>query len=141
MIREPFRYQHLDLFEMRHHEQLNMPNINLELIAEYAVADALIDKNGDVMAVIGFFKCWDGVAEVFVIPSKYVDQCKTAFVRHVKRELDRIILENGFHRVHTYSLADDVTDRWMEFLGFVKEGTMKQYTKNKDDYNMWARFS
>jgi len=140
MRREPLRYEHLDRFEMRLHEQRNMPTINLELVVNNAVADALIDKDGDVMAIIGFFVLWKGVAEVFAIPSRYVSDCGFRYVRHVRRELDRIMIENDLRRVQTTSLNDDQTNKWMELLGFVKEGTMKEYTEEKHDYNVWARF-
>ncbi len=140
MRREPLKYEHLDKFEMRLHEQRNMPSINLELVVNNSVADALIDKDGDVMAIIGFFIMWKGVAEVFAIPSKRVSDCGFRYVRHVIRELDRIMIENDIRRIQTTSLDDEQTNKWMTLLGFTKEGTMKEYTEEKHDYNVWARF-
>lgn len=141
MDREPLRHEHLERFEMREHEQKNMPSNYLDLICNHAVADALIGKDGEVVAILGYFILWNGVAEVFVVPSKSVCDYAVMFVWHVRKELDRIMIDHNLRRIHSNSLADDRTDRWMKLLGFQKEGTMKGYAANGDDYNVWARFA
>lgn len=140
MNRQTLTMEHLGRFEMRDYEQMNLPTKNLEAIVSNYVADALIDKNGDIMAIVGFYIMWEGVADVFAIPSKNVN-AKVSYVLHVRRELDRIMIEYNLRRLQTFSLDDDQTNRWMEILGFKKEGTLEKFSSKGDDYNVWARLS
>lgn len=141
MRTERLDWHHLKRFDMRDHEREVLPKGQLEqIINSRCVSDALLDGE-DTIAIIGFFPMWEGVAEVWAIPSKHVHAYGLRYVRHAKREIDRIIKENGFRRLQTVSRADGATDKWMRILGFECEGLLRGYAANGDDYRMWARLT
>lgn len=139
----PFQMAHLDLFEMRHSEltRLDADPKSLEkmvALANFGVGGTMF-HDGRVLAIIGYFELWPGVMEVWAFPSVYVEQYAMIYLRTVKRYVNQILETHSVHRLQTTSLADDVHDRWMMFLGFTCEGTMVKHSVDKRDYRMWAR--
>jgi hypothetical protein len=91
-----------------------------------------------IIAIIGFWERWPGVAQVLVVPSIYATECPHQFVRAVKRHIVNMNKVLNYHRLQTESWANDNTDKWMRLIGFTCEGTLKSFSANKDDYRMWA---
>lgn len=93
------------------------------------------------IAILGFYGMWNGVINVFVIPSRHVQRYAKTFLRVVRSELEAL-WDDPFlklHRMETKSLANDETDRWMAWLGFQCEGTMVAYSADRKPYRIWAR--
>lgn len=101
---------------------------------------AIMTYNEEMVAIVGYQVIWEGVVEVFVIPSVHVPRHRKRFFREVKGWFCTLHENHDLHRIQTYSRADPQTDSWMEHLGFVSEGTLVGYSQNKDDYRMWAKY-
>ena len=67
---------------------------------------------------------------------KYIKTCYKA----VKTYLDRIISDNGLVRVQSLiEVKYEWGDRWMKHLGFEREGILKHYGPNCQDYVIYSR--
>lgn len=90
----------------------------------------------EIVAIIGCYEMRAGVLLVWVLPSIYLPRCAKTVIKAVKRYLQD--LRRTHHRIESCSVADPETDRWMEFLGFTCEGTLRQFTADKLDYKQWS---
>lgn len=131
----PFKMAHLDIIEIREHEQQILDLNKLNIIADMGNCFTFI-CDGRIITVYGFYFDMPGVLQVFLIPSIYVKQYAKTFLKYIKSTIQiPKVLEA--HRVQTISRANEETDRWMEYLGFVCEGTLINYIMG-EDYRMWA---
>ncbi len=140
MRARPFMAVDIENIELREHEC----EIEVRRMAarDWTPAASTLVHDGNIVAIIGYYVLWDGVIEVFVIPSRHLHTCAFQYVRYMKRMVDRLATDDcTLHRIQTRSLADDCTDKWMKLLGFEKEGVLKRFTSNQKDYNMWARLT
>lgn len=135
----PFDAAYLESFEVREHEAALMDHRYLADLGESSQCVFFMLKDLPI-AMVGYFWEWPGVIYVFIIPTIHTTKSSLHFVRLVKKYLQWLF--DGLpsiHRMHTDSLADDDTDRWMRILGFQCEGTRVKYTTDQQDYRMWAR--
>jgi hypothetical protein len=93
----------------------------------------------DILAIGGFFEKWKGVARVFVVPSIHTSKCPKSFVQTAREAIDTLYNDLSYHRLETESKADEQTDKWMKFLGFECEGTLRKWSAIKDDWRLWSR--
>lgn len=133
-----FHPAHLDVMDVRDYE---LDLLGRDILAQMADTGQCVTLmiDGVLMAILGYFILRRGVLEVWVIPSKRIKQNAFLYIRFVKRYLEIAARNLGVHRIQTASPANAETDRWMRILGFNLEGTLKQYTTDKQDYRMWAR--
>ena len=94
---------------------------------------------GSVLAVVGVEQKWDGVMEVFIVPTTYTHRHRSVLAKSIGKTLDLVRFRSKIHRFQTHSLAHPVVDRFMKSIGFLREGTCKMYSSNGLDYNMWAK--
>lgn len=139
---KPFKPSDLIGIEMREHERetLNLDNFFAMAMSPMSHCATMFDIQNNILAIVGLCELWDGVLQVFVLPSIHVSRCGVGFVRAIKRLLDSIQESHKPHRMQTWSLDDDQTNNWMKALGFTCEGKMLYFTNNKHDYCMWARY-
>lgn len=132
----------LESFAVREHEQ-GYGIDNLKWLVDNSVCQMFI-MNGEPLAILGYTNKWEGVIEVYVLPSKNLSRLPGAlsfrFVRHLQKILNNMLEDMPIHRMQTDSVADDATDKWMRVLGFTCEGTMPYYTPTKDTHRRWARY-
>lgn len=131
---------HLDLLEYREQDtRFGEPFYaeRIKTLVEYATTGTVV-SDGRIIGVIGYMIMWPGVAEVYLIPSKYLPEYALPFARLVKRYLASIVSSHNLHRLQTASPSDELHDQWMTFLGFTCEGTLKEFTQHKQDYKQWA---
>lgn len=139
----PFRAEHIELMELRDYEkelfEMGLGN-KLVALAEIGMGGTLL-HDGRIIGAFGYMELWQGVYEVWIIPSIYVSQYATIFGKRVKKLLDTIAKTHEVHRFQTTSPSDALHDKWMRFLGFECETPdgMKNYTVNKNEYKMWSR--
>lgn len=98
---------------------------------------ATVVYDGRVLAIIGFMVLWQGVCEVYILPSKYISEYPHAFARCLKRVLTSGAF-NNFHRVQLRALKDDLHGRFNSFLGFRQEGILRKYDSEGNDFVMWS---
>jgi hypothetical protein len=97
--------------------------------------------DGRILCIMGHFMLWPGVWEIFTFPSKYIDRYAYQYLKYSKRYLKTQMSVFGIRRYQTTSLDNEVTNRWMEFLGFTKEGNLKGYGPDGADYCSWRLIS
>jgi hypothetical protein len=110
----------------------------LEHLPEKAEALTLL-WDGRIFACMGFWSPLPGMAEVWLIPSIYVKYNALGFVRTVDHYLKIAAETFLWGRVQTVTRMDMFHRRWMESLGFVEEGVMKNYYQGQD-YILSARY-
>lgn len=136
---QPTIFSDLALIELRMFERNALDAGKLHAIANACMCWTAI-YNEKILAIIGFREVMRGVLEVFVIPSIHVPDYPQVFVRGVLRLLNRVSEDiPDVHRMHTFSVANDETDRWMEVLGFKCEGVLEKWDSAKHNYKLWAR--
>lgn len=138
----PFTREHLMLLDARDYEKKNIiPFLSgafLDVVELSSLSYSLV-KEGRIITCLGGFQLWDGVWEVWQIPSVYVMKYKKEYCQTIRGLLDSAADRIKIWRMQTVSPADELHDRWMKFIGFECEGTFKEYSRFKVDYRMWAR--
>lgn len=125
--------------ELRQHENEIFTVEQIKTLVDNSICAAYLIED-IVIAIIGYVELWEGVVEVWILPSKHLKKYAKSFIRGAKVALRVIMEDNNLHRVQTHSLADPATDSWMRHMGFVCEGTLVGYTQNRHDYRMWAKY-
>ena len=102
---------------------------------------SLID-NGHLIVAGGIFPVWDGLGEAWLIPSDRITRYRKSMISHLRRHIDRITKEDGLRRVQATVRADfPAAHRFLEFLGFDREGLMVSYGADGADHYLYARIS
>lgn len=139
---EVFRYEHFERLDLRPEDvrRLALDRMTVDkmrALEVYGTGGALI-HDGLVLGVFGYIEMWPGVFEVWAFPSIHVKKYSMVYLRTVKQYINVIIKTFDPHRIQSDAVADDLHDRWMEFLGFKCEGTKEQYFVDKTDARQWA---
>lgn len=117
--------------EESYHRVEQMANISLQALT--------FSYDGRILMVAGFCQLWTGVYDVWMIPSEYVYTAPVSFARLLKRYVIRVQEDLKAHRLQTVSFNDDFHERWMNFLGFQKEGVLRRFTMNEWDMCTYSR--
>jgi hypothetical protein len=97
--------------------------------------------DGEVAICAGVVILWPGVGEAWIAAAPLVYQYPLFLHRNVTRMLDRIIAEYNLHRVQAIVTHDFVRgQRWIERIGFKREGMLTQYLPDKTDCIRYARY-
>lgn len=139
-----FHPRHLDVMDMRGFEKggafgLDDAMARVEIVAKGSIAAATFIHDGRILFCAGFNQLWKGVIEVWMVPSVYVDQAPVTFGRTIRRYIERIEKDFKTHRLQTTSYDDPFHEKWMAWLGFEKEGTLKKFTHDKKNMCVYAR--
>jgi hypothetical protein len=141
----PAKKEHFELLDLRdiETETLAMDTHGLEkcmALVDISIALTMVHK-GIVLGIMGYYQLWPGVLEVWILPSKHIAENKFVYLRTVRRHIDQLVKTPGVHRLQTTCINDDLHTSWMDFLGFLPEGCMAQYSSDKKDYVMWSRIT
>ncbi len=102
-------------------------------------AFTLID-NGHLVAAGGIIPIWDGMGEAWLIPSDVMPGYRLQVIKIVRKRIDEIIDSDNLRRLQATVRADyDVATRFVEFLGFKREGLMRNYGPGGADHYMYSR--
>ena len=142
--RVPFKVEHLDLMDLRQQERdsyLDDPSFSGRVLAmEHAATAETVIIDGCLVCICGALPLWEGVIEVFIIPSEHVRKFAKSFAGVVKQYVEALpSLFPKTHRIQTVAIDDEVHSSFLEWCGFEQEGLLKRYTKNKLDYKQWAK--
>ncbi len=97
-------------------------------------------ETGEILAIAGVQIFWGGVAEVWTITSRYADKYSVGFARAIKECMEFYIKSLDLRRLQaTCPKSMPCGDRWFKFLGFEKEGLMKNFGPEGEDYYLFAR--
>jgi RimJ/RimL family protein N-acetyltransferase len=134
----PFRKEHLEIMELGDREAalLSVEGSGEALENSSVAVTGIID--GRVICCGGVVVNRYGAGEVWLLPSKRLKDHKFEACKAIKQWLDGVALEAGLHRLQTHCVDDDFHAAWMTFLGFEKEGVLRQYIKGTD-YAIWGK--
>ena len=134
----PFEPLHLELLELQQSQQLFRNFFDrsygpaLQAAGPcYSVVDA-----GDVLLCAGLVKQWSNRAVAWSLISEHAGRQFVRIHKSVRRFLDSA----DFNRVEAYVDADfQQGHRWIEMLGFQREGYMRQFTPDGKDSILYSR--
>lgn len=138
----PFKKEHIELIDIRDRENnilKNNPALEQRLLAIQNYHSAMtLTLDGVILGVIGFIPISPGVIEVWLVPSKHIFKYSIAFARLMRYYRENIVIACQWHRMQLVAPNDDLHNKWASFLGFEKEGILKQWGHDKTDHVMWA---
>ncbi len=102
---------------------------------------AAIRYRGIILGIIGYYELWPGTFEVWAFPSIYVEQYATVYLRIAKQYVKATWETQKPFRMQTTTLADDVHDRWMRFLGFSNPVDLECYSVLRENFRIWSILS
>lgn len=95
---------------------------------------------GEVVAVFGCSLLWQGVGEMWSVIG---DTARTKPIAMTKIGIsfaDICEIALNLHRLQiTVKTSDIRAMKWARAIGFISECTMKQYSQDKDDYDLMVR--
>ena len=114
---------------------LNMPDpLSISQFLSKGIAFTLMNEV-DIVACGGIVKFWNGVGEAWVVTSHKVNLYPLSFAKTVYRKLQEIINRMDLERVQTVVDVEHITSlKWVEWMGFKKEGLMRKYINGRDFY-------
>lgn len=139
-----FHPAHVEVAELTEHEAKNFGRVPgsfqklIELNQKSIQAVTLIE-DGRILMMLGAILLWKGNAEFWLIPTRYAQECPLLFCKSVRKLMDSMAQAAQLHRIQALAIDDESHNNFMEFLGFQKEGTLKQYSDLKEDFVQWAR--
>ena len=112
-------------------------------LVEHPNIDAFtLEDDEEILAVGGAHILWPGVAEAWVLVSPSGKKHGRLFARYAKRRFEGMLKENDIKRMQaTIHATDESGMRFVEWLGFEKEGLMRKYGLQGEDYVRLARIS
>ena len=116
----------------------HMPQVSLDYMS-HAPYNYTFVKDGKIITCIGVIPLWEGVYEVWQMPSTHIKEGKIEYVKTMRELMLKTAKELKAHRFQSCCPADELHDRWMECMGFECEGLLKEYSRFKEDFKIWAR--
>jgi hypothetical protein len=97
--------------------------------------------DGKPMTCFGVVPLWKGVGEIWMIPDKFMlSKFKTKFHKGAFKFMLTTAKQLKLHRIQcTVKSNNTRAIKWIESMKFLKEGIVKQYGPDKEDYIMYAR--
>jgi RimJ/RimL family protein N-acetyltransferase len=131
---------------LRFHDRISVGFFGADDYRE-RLADACCDhpvvtfeQDGEVVAIAGAVRLWDGVATYWMLTSDLVDKYPVGFIRACKRGLESLHKCFGIHRLEaSIAAGHDVSEKWAQYMGFECEGVMRAYSPSKSDHYRYAR--
>lgn len=140
-----FKPEHLEQMELRPSEKARLkadPTAKNKImaLAQHGTGGTLF-RGDKIIASFGYYEMWPRVFEVWAFPSVHVKDFPMLYLRTVKRYVRAIESTLDPQRLQTTSIADELHNRWMEFLEFTNETPdgMKQYSVLGQTFNLWAK--
>lgn len=139
----PFEAAHLELADFggkyaRGYLDVENGLDKIKRLGEGSISGTFLYR-GRIICFAGVLELWPGVCEVWATPTRYIEDHPVVFCRMMKRYILNVESSFQANRVQTTSIANEEYDKWMTWLGFSCEGTMKNYTGIGNDYRVWAR--
>tara|TARA_R100000458_G_scaffold56669_1_gene61832 strand:+ start:3333 stop:3857 length:525 start_codon:yes stop_codon:yes gene_type:complete len=112
----------------------------LEQYANTGVALSVYTENNQCLAMFGVVPLHPGVAEAWLMPSKFISKHRFAFHRATKNFLIFMMAKWKLHRLQILVHSDNlVSKKWAEVLSFEQEGILKRYGVDKKNFFMYSR--
>ena len=138
MIIIPFRPAHIDAFTA----QIEQAEMRPYFGPEYADAIAQTDSftgfaDGKIVGCAGFISQWPGRATCWALIADGVTKRQWVEIDRVVRRAIELRTERRLEATCDTSFAGG--HAWLRHLGFTREGTLRAYTPDGRDNDMYAR--
>jgi hypothetical protein len=134
-----FEPDHLHELDLQKAQKLLQPTLSDPVYAEslYKAGPAYSAVvNGDVVACLGMIQMWEGRAVAWGL----IGENAAPHLYSITKAILRVFDLHPFRRVETAVACDfQQGHRWAQMLGFEREGTMKHYTPDGRDCDLYAR--
>lgn len=135
----PFKAEHIDLMQISDKNKTIFKIPHLLKIYEQLESSFTFMDEGEYLCAGGVIAFWEGVGEAWFILSDNMDLAKFTICTTVKKYLD-ILLDGPFVRIQATIKADDEKSiRFVEWLGFEREGLLRKYGIERADYYLYSR--
>ena len=133
----PFVEEHIFLVET----EFEFSEAARKAIGTNGVMDGYTLLDGDeVLACAGVSTMWNGVAEGWIVLSKYAIKHRVSVARYTEQLFDGIMKDNSLWRIQaSVHTTDEKAIRFAQWLGFEYEGVMKKFGPDGSDYFRYAR--
>lgn len=136
----PFQIEHFDAMELL--ERGWQRREDRSMFANYpklGPAYTLFDGDRPIVSA-GVAIMWPGVGESWMIVSKYIKKYPLSVYKSVSQIMNGIIKQMQLYRIQTVIKEDDdVAIVWIERLGYTREGVLRQFGPDKQNYLMYGR--
>ncbi|MCX4154998.1 MULTISPECIES: hypothetical protein [Paraburkholderia] len=138
MIIVPFSASHIGALNVQPAQEKMRPYFSLEYAEALSKTDAFTGFiNGRIVGCAGFIPQWEGRAVCWALVARTVT--KRDWVE-IDRAVRRAIEMRHEHRLEATCDTDFPGGHtWLRHLGFVREGTLKAYTPDGRDNDLYAR--
>ena len=140
-----FHYGHIhimDLTEYSRQTAKNIPDFAMHIHRQsYGNPSFTIIHNGKPAFSFGVVPFWDGVAEVWMVPSTQISSMAVSLVKGCRQFYDHIGTAMQLQRLQFIVRSSHLQAvRFAEAMYFSKEATLAKYGPEGDDYYMYTRF-
>lgn len=139
---EVVRYQngHSLLLDMSESDAGWLKSPAVQFDAQAAAGHAVTMLIGYRVACIGgVARLWDGLGEVWMVPSPLAREYPLALTKAAWRTIDYAMTALELRRAQCFcKTSDSRAIRWAQALGFKREGTLRKYGADGSDYEVMA---
>jgi len=132
----PFAPEHLECMTVKADAREKIKVAGFADALKSLGSKTLVTGDGVVLGVLGFTPTLPGVCEVFILASEDQKHHPVAFAKTVWDEMRA--LKARYRRVQAVTTDDKFHERWITWLGFEREGTLKKYGLDGEDMVMWG---
>jgi len=137
----PFSIEHIGAMSIKDDASGTMARPEMGPALEWLRASrngkTLVSADGKtILGILGVVPVLPSVCEVFVIATKDQLAHPHTFARAVKKEL--CTLATKYRRIQATAKDDAFHSRWLSWLGFEREGVLKQFGLDGEDMVMWG---
>lgn len=140
-----FKQSDFDQIKLRPQDRLqeNISDLVSLALHSHKVYTLRIKKTGKVAGILGWYKCWEGVAQVWMTISDEMRGHGLEFIGHLKMLLETESFRNKIRRVHAIVNRNaGENERFAKLIGFQKEFTMYHAAPDLghvDGYVYWPK--
>lgn len=131
----------VELVSQQLNDDRNRPSFGLKAYEHLTNSDTCKSGvvNGHLIFSAGIVELWPGVGEAWLLASAQIEKHKVAVARSVKTHFAQIADAYDLHRVQAHMKSDwPELSRWAAFLGMQHEGTIRQMTPLKENYELYS---
>lgn len=99
-----------------------------------------ISDSGEILCIVGGSTIWEGVLQLNAIFTTTAYEHRIELARDMQLFLKKFLRTTKIHRLEA-TVRSDFSEgkKFLQFLGFKYEGTLKQYGTDKTDYDMFGK--
>ena len=117
-----------------------VPESFLYRLAGQPHVHTLCSPEGYILMIVGVVSVGVGVGEVFILPAKGWVHYTIDICRYIKEQIRNIQMFH--HRIQaTCRTQDDKYFRFLEMFGFEREGVLRHYDTQGNDYYLYSIIS